>query len=170
MPRSTSRSPARRRAASATSLYEVARSVIDGVRRLDRGLRLAARRVERKTGLSAAQLFVLHQLDEAPATALNDLAIRTYTDRSSVSGVVDRLEQAGLVTRQTSVRDRRQSEIRITARGKRKLAAAPAAPTDLLIEGIRALPRSTATRLGAGLAELNAVLGFEEAALLFTGE
>jgi DNA-binding MarR family transcriptional regulator len=170
MPPRSTRTTARRRAANAGSAHDIAQLVLDGVRRLDRGLRLAARRVERETGLSAAQLFVLRHLTEAPASSLNDLASRTYTDRSSVSAVVDRLEKAGFVTRTVASHDRRQQEVQITGRGVRKLEAAPPAPTDLLLDGIAKLPRSSAVRLGKGLAALNAAIGFEEAELLFNGE
>ena len=159
-----------RGATKSTATHAIARSVLDGVRRLDRGLRVAARRVERETGLSAAQLFVLHHLAEAPASSLNDLATRTYTDRSSVSAVVDRLEKGGLVTRSVSAEDRRQQAVRITQRGLRTLASAPTAPTDLLLDALATLPRATSDRLGKGLAALNSALGFEDAEMLFGTE
>lgn len=138
-----------------------------GVRRLDRGLRLAARQVERETGLSAAQLFVLEQLRETPAMSLNELARRTYTDRSSVSAVVDRLVAARLVSRATDPTDLRRAELRITPRGSRVLERAPAAPTVLLLRGLARLPRARRHALGRVLAELNEALGFDTAGLLF---
>jgi DNA-binding MarR family transcriptional regulator len=144
-----------------------ARAILDGVRRLERGLRLAARHVERVTGVSGAQLFVLQHLSEARATSLNELAGRTLTDRSSVSTVVDRLVAMGLVRRAVSPRDRRQFEMRITPKGLRTLRKAPPAPTDILIAGIRRLPRTRAAALGRTLAALNSTLGFQESELLF---
>lgn len=170
MPPKPLRSTARRRAPGSKASRAIARSVIDGVRRLNRGLRLAARRVERETGLSAAQLFMLYHLAEAPAKSLKDLAARTFTDRSSVSAVVDRLEKADLVTRTSSPHDGRQQLIRINGRGIRKLAAAPPAPADLLLEAMGKLPRADAVRLGKALAALNTVLGFQAATLLFDSD
>ena len=143
--------------------------VVAGIRRLDRGLRLAARTVERDTGLSAAQLFVLQHLDDAEPLSLNELATRTFTDRSSVSVVVDRLVDAGLVSRTTDPDDRRRARIRITAKGRRVLARAPAAPTDLLLAALRQLPASVVRPLGSSLARLNAALGFTQEEMLFEG-
>lgn len=157
----------RRSARRAGSNRDGAGAVLQGIRRLDRGLRLAARRGERETGLSAAQLFVLERVSETPALSLSELAARTITDRSSVSAVVDRLTEAGLVQREVSAGDRRRQEIHITTAGRRRLRHAPAAPTDLLLAALRRWPRSKAMRLGRMLAELNEALGFEEAAMLF---
>ncbi|HYC50358.1 MAG TPA: MarR family transcriptional regulator [Gemmatimonadaceae bacterium] len=159
-------SPARstRRRSSAPDAVAL---VLDGVRRLDRGLRLAARHVERETGLSAAQLFVLEHLRDGAALSLNELASRTFTDRSSVSVVVDRLADAGLVTRETDPDDRRRARVRITARGRATLDRAPAAPTDQLLQAVATLPPTTVKTLGASLARLNDALGFTDADMLF---
>ena len=141
--------------------------VVNGVRRLDRGLRLAAREVERVTGMSAAQLFVLEQLAREPASSIGDLAARTMTDRSSVSVIVDRLAAKRLVTRVTSEGDRRRFEVRITRAGRTVLERAPTPPTDLLIAALESMPVARTRRLGEVLAALNAKLGFEEAGMLF---
>jgi DNA-binding MarR family transcriptional regulator len=138
-----------------------------GVRRLERGLRLAARQVERATGLSAAQLFVLEHLDRAAGLSLSELARETFTDRSSVSAVVDRLTDAGLARRTVDQDDKRRAMVRITARGRDVLARAPAAPTDQLLSGLTKLSRGRLAALGDALAALNDALGFATSELLF---
>jgi DNA-binding MarR family transcriptional regulator len=137
-------------------------AVIDHIRRLERGLRLIARDVEASTGASAAQLFALEQLAAGGPLALQELAARTLTDRSSVSVVVDRLVSAGLAARSTSRVDRRRAEVRITAAGRRALAAAPTPPTQRLLAAVGTLSPSARRALGAGLGRLNAALGFDE--------
>jgi DNA-binding MarR family transcriptional regulator len=140
---------------------------LNGVRRLDRGLRLAARNVERTTGMSAAQLFVLEQLAREPAASIGQLAERTMTDRSSVSVIVDRLSAARLVSRVTSAGDRRRAEVRITAKGRSALERAPTPPTDLLIDALTRMSRLQVRKLADGLRTLNGQLGFEDAGMLF---
>ena len=144
-----------------------ATQVLDGIRRLDRGLRLAAREVERATGLSAAQLFVLEHLARGPAASLSELAARTLTDRSSVSAVVDRLVSRRLVERVISAGDRRRAEVRITRAGRARLERAPRAPTDLLLAAVARLSSRDVHALAGLLRKLNAELGFEEAGFLF---
>src|SRR5258706_11797595 len=75
------------------------RAVMDGVRRLVQVLRESSRAARRRVGLSAAQLFVLHRLADAPALSLNELAARTFTHQSTVSVVVSRLVEQGLGSR-----------------------------------------------------------------------
>lgn len=87
------------------------------IRRLVRTLRTTAVSVERETGLSTAQTFVLQLLLEAPAESMNDLATRTSTDQSSVSVVVSRLEAKGLVSRLASAADARRTQVVITDAG-----------------------------------------------------
>lgn len=138
-----------------------------GVRRLDRGLRLAARQVERETGLSAAQLFVLEHLDDVTGLSLNELADHTFTDRSSVSAVVDRLVDAGLARRSADPDDKRRANIRITRRGRGVLDRAPAAPTQLLLRGLAQLAPAERRSLARTLARLNDELGFVATNMLF---
>src|SRR3954471_2852204 len=84
---------------------------VDSIRRVLRALRIAARDTLATAGVSAAQLFVLRALVDGDAASLSDLAERTMTDRTSVTAVVDRLVQGGLVTKGTSDEDRRRASI-----------------------------------------------------------
>ncbi len=146
------------------------RDVLAGVRRLQRGLRLAARDAERATGLSAAQLFSLEKLAEMPAASITVLAARTHTDRSSVSAVVDRLVAAGLVRRDPSASDKRRNETRITRKGKAVLARAPRSPTAALMGALAHLPPGNVRQLADTLKALNEQLGYTETAMLFEEE
>lgn len=85
-------------------------------------------------------MFVLHELGKAPALSLNELAERTRTDQSSVSVVVTRLVDAGLVARERSSHDGRRLELTLTAAGMRATKKAPPIAQELLIEAIDALP------------------------------
>jgi len=98
---------------------------MNAVRGIVRALRMNTRAIELKMGISLAQLFVLQQLADRPADSLNDLADRTATHQSSVSVVVRRLVQRGLVTRTPSPADKRRIEIDVTPAGRSLLAVAP---------------------------------------------
>ena len=91
---------------------------MNAVRSIVRALRVNTRAIELKMGISLAQLFVLQQLAERPADSLNELADRTATHQSSVSVVVRRLVERGLVSRTTSTVDKRRIEIAVTAAGR----------------------------------------------------
>lgn len=98
---------------------------MNAVRSIVRALRINTRAIELKMGISLAQLFVLQQLAERSASSLNELADRTATHQSSVSVVVRRLVERGLVSRTAAAADKRRIEIEVTAAGRELLAGAP---------------------------------------------
>ena len=130
------------------------RVVLDCVRRIVRALRESSREAERKVGVSGAQLFVLQQLAAGPARSVSELAERTLTHQSSVSVVVQRLAEAGLIARRPSRTDRRRTDLHLTRRGRALLASAPPLLQDRLIEAVRELPPGRRLRLASGLAEV----------------
>jgi DNA-binding MarR family transcriptional regulator len=124
---------------------EIARSM-NVIRSVVRALRLNTRSIEAKLGISLAQLFVLQQLAEKPADSLNELAERTATHQSSVSVVVRRLVDRGLVTRVSASADRRRVQIALTKAGEALLRDAPPTVQNSLIQGMsRMSPDQQAT-------------------------
>jgi DNA-binding MarR family transcriptional regulator len=117
-------------------------AVLDALRRIVRDLRQSSRTSEREFGIGSAQLFVLQQLADSPVDSINDLADRTYTHPSSVSVVVRRLVEQGLVVRRAAVDDRRRRELRLTAMGRRVVARAPVTAQVRLIHALLELPES----------------------------
>ncbi|MFG1678164.1 MarR family winged helix-turn-helix transcriptional regulator [Micromonospora sp. NPDC049282] len=69
-------------------------------------------------GLTPAAARALHELDPDHPLPARDLAERLGCDRSNVTGLADKLEQAGLVERRTDPTDRRQKTLVVTARGR----------------------------------------------------
>jgi DNA-binding MarR family transcriptional regulator len=142
---------------------------VDAFRRIVRALRVSAQRTQRRVGVSAAQLFVLAQLEPERELSLGELADRTLTDRTSVAAVIERLVAGGLVVREWSTDDLRRAAVRITPAGRRLLRRAPEAPTTKLIAALESLPAETLEMLGEGLTELTGAMGLsaDPARLLF---
>lgn len=111
--------------------------VMDGVRAVVRALRLNTRAIEKKLGISLAQLWVLQILAEKPADSLNELALATATHQSSVSVVVRRLVERELVTRTTAHQDKRRVRIELTDAGRSLLKDAPQTVQVSLVAGLR---------------------------------
>jgi DNA-binding MarR family transcriptional regulator len=143
---------------------------LDAVRRIVRVLRRSSAGSEREHGIGGAQLFVLHQLATAPAGSINELAERTYTDQSSVSVVVRRLVEQGLVTRRPGAEDARRRELRLTVAGRRLVNRAPPPAQVRLIEGLKALQPEELAGLRRVLDRVVRGMGAaaEPASMLFT--
>jgi DNA-binding MarR family transcriptional regulator len=155
--------------ASSDDVEAIVTVSVDAFRRVLRRLRVAARKTELATGLSAAQLFVLSAVADAPGCSVNDITHATMTDRSSVAAVIDRLVERGYVTRRQADSDRRRASIAITAKGRRAMQLAPPAPTALLISALRDLPAAQLRDLSTGLLALTRSMGIAEepAGMLF---
>lgn len=148
---------------------DAATAVVDDIRRIIRVLRISARRAERELGVSGAQLFLLQKLAEGPAGSLNELAERTLTHQSSVSVVVSRLVERGLVARERAALDGRRVEFRLTRSGARLLRSFPAMPQIQLFEAVRVLPERDLRTLARLLRRLTKAIGAagEPASLFF---
>ena len=129
-------------------------TVLDAFRRIVQALRESSRWSERYVGLSGAQLFVLQKLAEAPGVSINELAARTHTHQSSVSTVVTRLEQNGLVRRARAGHDGRSVTLSLSPRGKRAAEQAPDVPQERLISAIEKLTSTRRRQLAAVLTEV----------------
>jgi len=146
---------------------------LGALRRLVRALRLADRAAESRLGLSAAQLFVLERLAEGPVGSMAELAGRTLTDASSVSVVVQRLTERGLVVRSVAPDDARRTTLRLSASGKRLLATAPRSPQADLIDALEHLSAGERKELERLLERVVRAMGIDETTptpMFFEGE
>ncbi|MCC7241653.1 MAG: winged helix-turn-helix transcriptional regulator [Acidobacteria bacterium] len=126
--------------------------VLDGLRRIVQGLRESSRETERRTNLTAAQLFVLRQLADGDSLSVNDLAHRTFTHQSSVSVVAARLAARGLVERRRDARDRRRRILTLTTAGHQALKTAPPSAQERLIAAILSTTPAVRRSVGHALA------------------
>jgi len=67
--------------------------------------------------LSPPQVMALRQLDPDEPKPMSELAIALRCDNSNVTGIIDRLEDRGLVQRRPGEHDRRVKMLMITERG-----------------------------------------------------
>lgn len=116
------------------------RAVMDSIRRIVHALERGSSAIQRELGLSSAQLFVLQTLANAGKLSVNELAAWSHTHQSSVSVVVSRLVERGLVSRTASDTDARRVELSVTAAGRRLVKASPPTPQERLLSAISALP------------------------------
>lgn len=152
------------------SKLDASTAALDAVRLLVRELRLGSHEAERDVGLSSAQIFVLRQVAQNPNSALKDIAQATLTDQSSVSVVVARLVERGLVRRRTSTDDGRRAELTLTPAGRRVLDRAPVSPQSRMIEAFRRLSPTEARGIARGLERVLAEMHGRNGASIGNGQ
>jgi MarR family transcriptional regulator, 2-MHQ and catechol-resistance regulon repressor len=72
----------------------------------------------RRSGLTHAQFDIIATLGNTPGMTYKELGEKTLITKGTLTGVIDRLEQKGLVTREQSTEDKRSFFIRLTGRGE----------------------------------------------------
>src|SRR3954464_15371482 len=78
--------------------------------------------------LSPPQVRALNVLEPGRPVPMSELADALHCDNSNVTGIVDRLEDRGLVERRSATHDRRVKMLAVTERGaevRERLAARP---------------------------------------------
>lgn len=126
------------------------KDIMDSVRRIVQALR-SSHRAAGAMKLTGAQLFVMASLGSADEPmSVGDLARLTRTDQSTVSVVVSRLVEKGLVRRDPSSQDSRRVNVSLTAKGKSLQKKAPSTvPQQKLARALERLSSREAASLAA---------------------
>lgn len=145
---------------------------MESLRRVVRALSTSLRGAPRADGITGAQLFVLRQIAAAPGLSMNDLAARTLARQSTVSEVVSRLTQRGLVLRGMHAQDARQAVLTLTASGRRAIVGVEATTQERLAEGLTLMSASQRAVLAGALEAWLAAAGLSDipAPMFFEGD
>ncbi len=105
---------------------EAVRELMDYFRQLVQALRTSHRAAEH-LNLTGAQLFIINLIGESDQPlSIGEVAEKALTDQSTVSVVVTRLVDRGLVARTRSDADSRRVELSLTAAGRKLYRRGPA--------------------------------------------
>ncbi|MEN9316538.1 MAG: hypothetical protein RIS35_2931, partial [Pseudomonadota bacterium] len=110
--------------------------------------------VERKAGISGAQLWALSVIDSSAAITVGRLAAAMDIHQTTASNLVRALEQQGLTTRTRGETDRRAVHLSLTDQGRQLLARAPRPLAGVLPEALARLDPETLARLDQDLGTL----------------
>ena len=128
--------------------------VLEQFRIIVKSIRRHYQDVERRAGVSGAQLWALAQVAGQPGCQVGELARALAIHQSTASNLVRSLAARGLVSRERRGRDLRQVHLYASAKGSRLLAAAPRPLIGVLQQALSELPTARLRALQAELAHL----------------
>jgi DNA-binding MarR family transcriptional regulator len=134
------------------------REIIFLIRKLMQCGELYNKELNKRYSISAAQLNCLLALYEHGPLPPSQIAKHMMVKSSTVTGVVDRLEQKGLVTRIRNSPDRRVITIQLTDVGKRLADNAPPPIQRKIIKGLEELSQKKVDQIVFGLTTLTDML------------
>jgi DNA-binding MarR family transcriptional regulator len=85
---------------------------------LDHALQRASKRMQATLGVTGPQRLVIRIVGRFPGILLGQIAEILRIHPSTLTGVVKRLEERGLVVRRSDLRDRRRTSLGLTAEGR----------------------------------------------------
>jgi DNA-binding MarR family transcriptional regulator len=137
--------------------------VLDELNGAVRLLRCASTGRMVKQGISMTHLHVMWRLEESGELPMSRLADYLDVALSNATGLVDRMEERGLVTRSRVSDDRRVVLVRLTATGKDILDEVQIMKRDLMNAILERLDDRQLGRLHAALRDLRRAVRAEEA-------
>jgi DNA-binding MarR family transcriptional regulator len=141
---------------------DLVKQIIFQVRRLIQAKELYTKELNKKYKVSASQLNCLLALYENGPLPPSQIARHIMVKSSTVTGIIDRLEQKGLVNRTRTSTDRRVITVELTKSGKMLAKNAPPPIQQKVLEGLRSLPHGKMKKIVLGLNMLTAMLDVQD--------
>ena len=138
------------------------KGIIYSIRRLMQAGELYTKELNKKYNVSAAQINCLLALYENGPLPPSQIAKHMMVNSSTVTGIIDRLEQKGLVGRSRISLDRRVITIELTEAGKTLAKNAPPPIQRKLIDGVKRLPPNETEQILQALAKLTQMLDVQD--------
>jgi DNA-binding MarR family transcriptional regulator len=113
--------------------------IMQCLRRIFKAIQQYSEAVLKEFGVTGPQLWALRTIYDDGQLSMGELSQRMYLHMSTVSGVVDRLEEKGYLERTRGEKDRRVVKISLTKAGKRIVQRGPEAAQGQLLHGLESL-------------------------------
>lgn len=114
--------------------------MLEAIRRIIQAFDVTSRRLMSTFGVTSTQLACLRAIVESPGATAREVADRIHVGTSTLVGVLDRLEEKGMISRERDSRDRRRVLLAARPAGRRLLERAPSPLGDQLHQRFRRLP------------------------------
>jgi len=148
--------------AASEAPHDLVKQIIFQIRRLTQAKELYTKELNKKYHVSASQLNSLLALYEQGSLPPSQIATHIMVKSSTVTGIIDRLEQKGLVTRSRTSPDRRVITVELTESGRTLAENAPPPIQKKFLEGLERLPQSEMEKIVLGLNMLTQMLDVQD--------
>jgi DNA-binding MarR family transcriptional regulator len=125
--------------------------ILQALRRIMQAVDIHSRKLSSQYKITTPQLVaLLCVVDDGPITP-TDIARQVHLSNSTIVGILDRLEQKGLIARERSTTDRRLVNITATEAGRELAESAPSPLQDVFADALRGLPELEQTAIALSL-------------------
>ena len=137
--------------------------ILHALRQLGRIMEVNSRKLARERGVTSVQLLCLSTMALAGTDTATAIAAKAHVSSSTVVGILDRLENKELVTRERDLKDRRVVRVNLTDAGREVVRTTLHPVQDLLERKFNGLTLAGATKIAESLESLVGMLGGRDA-------
>ncbi|MFI5304743.1 MAG: MarR family winged helix-turn-helix transcriptional regulator [Nitrospiria bacterium] len=113
--------------------------IVQSFRRIFKSIQEYSEEVLKEFGVTGPQLWLLKILHSEDGTPVSELSQKMFLHISTVSSIINRLEEKGYIERKRTKSDRRLVLIHLTEKGLKIMAKAPEPAQGKLLHGLQNL-------------------------------
>lgn len=150
--------PTRAAAPGPSGDLPITTQVMASLRRIIRAIDLHSRSLVQRFGLTGPQLLVMKTLMDGAPRSVSEIAAAVNLSQATVTGILDRLERKGIISRARCASDRRKVLVSPTPQAERALAGAPPLLQEHFTAGFSRLPDWEQTQVLSSLQRIVALM------------
>ena len=132
------------------------------MRKVIRAIDLYSKKLNKDSGLTSPQLFVLQEISAHDGLMVKDIATSINLSSATVTNILDRLEARELVVRERSTVDKRKVGLHLTELGIKALENAPKPLQEHFIDRFEKLEEWEQTQLVATMQRIATMMDAED--------
>ena len=137
-------------------------NILKSLRIVFRSIQAHSRQVEKESGVSSTQLWMMWEIFNIPGMKVTELADILSIHQSTCSNILDKLQQKELIKRERSGSDQRVVHLYLTEKGTKLLAKAPRPAQGTIADVLHKLPDEVLVNMETSLTHLIGALQVTE--------
>lgn len=136
----------------------VSDSVMIALRKIIQAIDTNSKQLVKRVGLTGPQLVILQEITRMGEVTAGEIAQAVSLSQATVTGILERMENRGLLARRRSERDKRRIMVRITRNGRQVLDDAPPLMQEAFVERFSDLQEWEQTMILSALQRLVSIM------------
>jgi len=136
----------------------VSDSVMIALRKIIQAIDTNSKQLVKRVGLTGPQLVILQEITRMGEVTAGEIAQAVSLSQATVTGILERMENRGLLVRRRSERDKRRIMVRITRNGQQVLDDAPPLMQEAFVDRFSDLQEWEQTMILSALQRLVSIM------------
>jgi MarR family transcriptional regulator, organic hydroperoxide resistance regulator len=136
--------------------------IVNSIRHINNQVQKQSQELRRSHNITGPQLGALIIISKTPDITLKVLSEKMYLHISTVSGIVDRLETTGHLSKIRDKNDHRAVNLQLTPKGTRLVKEVPLPVFGKAIKKLHKLPETQLREIGNAMAKLAKLMAIED--------